>query len=90
MVARFRAFGFEPEVTTLNAYSAVQAWAQAAAAAGSLELPAVIASLRQQQFDTVLGPIGFDAKGDVTLQRPVVYVWHADGSQMLEQGVADE
>jgi branched-chain amino acid transport system substrate-binding protein len=50
----------------------------------------MIASLREHQFVTVLGRIGFDAKGDVTLQSPVVYVWHADGSQMLDQGRANE
>jgi branched-chain amino acid transport system substrate-binding protein len=90
VVERFRASGFEPEGYTLNAYGAVQVWAQAAEKAGSLELPAMIASLQQHQFDTVLGPIGFDQKGDVTLQRPVLYVWHADGSHMLEQGAVNE
>jgi branched-chain amino acid transport system substrate-binding protein len=90
-VERFRALGFEPEGTTLNAYSAVQAWAQAANEAGSLELQAMIASLRKHQFDTVLGPIGFDGKGDVTLQSPVLYVWHANGEHvLLEQDGAGE
>jgi branched-chain amino acid transport system substrate-binding protein len=88
VVERFRASGFEPEGQTLNAYGAVQAWAQAAEAAGSLEFPAMIASLRSHQFDTVLGPIGFDHKGDVTLQSPVLYEWHADGAHVLEPGGA--
>lgn len=88
MVERFRASGFEPEGTTLNAYAAVQAWAQAAEEAGSLERGAMIASLREHQFDTVLGPIGFDDKGDVTLQSPVLYEWHADGEQVLVPSVA--
>ena len=35
----------------------------------------MIASLRQHQFDTVLGPIAFDEKGDVTTQIPDWYVW---------------
>jgi branched-chain amino acid transport system substrate-binding protein len=90
VVERFRASGFEPEGSTLNAYGAVQVWAQAAAKTGSLDLQAMIASLRSHQFDTVLGPIGFDAKGDVTRQSPVVYAWRADGSHMLEQGRANE
>lgn len=72
---RFRASGFEPEGDTLYAYSAVQAWAQAAEKAGSLELEAMIASLREHQFDTVLGPIDFDEKGDLTVQKPGWYVW---------------
>jgi branched-chain amino acid transport system substrate-binding protein len=90
VVERFRASGFEPEGSTLNDYCAVQVWAQAAEKAGSLELPAMIASLRNHQFDTVLGPIGFDQKGDVTLQRPVLYVWQANGSRMLEHGGVNE
>jgi branched-chain amino acid transport system substrate-binding protein len=65
-------------------------WAQAVKAAGALDLGAVLAAMHGRQFDTVLGPIGFDEKGDVTLQSPVVYVWHADGSRMLEQGAAKE
>jgi branched-chain amino acid transport system substrate-binding protein len=90
VVERFRASGFEPEGSTLLAYGAVQAWAQAAEKAGSLEPPAMIASLRSHQFDTVLGPIGFDHKGDVTLQSPVVYVWRAAGSHMVEQGETND
>jgi branched-chain amino acid transport system substrate-binding protein len=73
VVERFRAGGFEPEGDTLYAYGAVQAWAQAAAKSGSLELQAMIASLREHQFDTVLGPIDFDDKGDLTVQKPA---WH--------------
>ena len=61
-------------------------WAQAAEKAGSLELQAMIASLRKHQFDTVLGPIDFDDKGDLAVQNPVWYVWR-DGNYMpLEQG----
>ena len=46
----------------------------------------MIASLREHQFDTVLGPIDFDDKGDLTVQSPVLYVWHADGTYVpLEQ-----
>ena len=66
---------FEPEGYTLYAYGAVQVWAQAAEKAGSLELTGMIASLRQNHFDTVLGLIDFDEKGDLTVQRPVWYVW---------------
>jgi branched-chain amino acid transport system substrate-binding protein len=89
VVARFRASGFEPEGYTLYAYGAVQVWAQAAEKAGSLELPVMIASLREHQFDTVFGSIDFDDKGDLAVQSPVLYVWHADGAYVpLEKGVA--
>ena len=75
VVARFRAANYEPEGYTLYAYGAIQAWAQAVARAGSLESPKVIASLRSNQFETVLGKIGFDKKGDVNSTGFVWYVW---------------
>jgi branched-chain amino acid transport system substrate-binding protein len=90
VVERFRASGFEPDGYTLYAYAAVQAWAQAAAQAGSLEFQAMIASLRKHQFDTVLGAIDFDDKGDLTVQNPVLYVWR-DGTYVpLEPSLAKE
>jgi branched-chain amino acid transport system substrate-binding protein len=88
LVERFRASGFEPEGYTLHAYAAVQVWAQAAEQAGSLALEAMIETLRQHQFDTVLGPIDFDDKGDLTVQNPVWYVWRNDTYQPLEPSVA--
>jgi branched-chain amino acid transport system substrate-binding protein len=88
VVERFRASGFEPDGYTLWTYAAVQAWAQATEKAGSLELEAMIESLRQHQFDTVIGPIDFDAKGDLTVQNPVWYVWRDDTYQPLEPSVA--
>lgn len=75
LVARFRAAGFEPEGYTLPAYGTVQVWAQAAEKSGSLELMAMISSLRKYQFNTVLGPIDFDEKGDLVSQNVVLYVW---------------
>jgi branched-chain amino acid transport system substrate-binding protein len=90
VVERFRASGFEPQLYTLYAYGAVQAWAQAAEQAGSLELPTMIASLRQHQFDTVLGPIDFDEKGDLTVQSPAWYVWRGGTYVPLEQTEARE
>ena len=54
----------------------MQVWAQAVAAAGSLALDAVIPIMHSRQFDTVLGRIGFDEKGDVTGIDPWQwYVW---------------
>ena len=75
VVERFRELGTEPEGYTLFSYAAVQVWAEAAAKAGSAKLEPVIAALRSQEFDTVLGPISFDAKGDPTKLGFVWYVW---------------
>ncbi len=76
VVAKFRAAGFEPEGYTLYTYGAIQAFAQAAEKAGSIDLDKLIKALRTNQFETVLGKIGFDEKGDVTAPGYVFYQWH--------------
>ena len=54
----------------------MQAWAHAVEKAGTLDLGAVIESLRTNEFDTIYGHIGFDEKGDVTGYEPFAwYVW---------------
>jgi branched-chain amino acid transport system substrate-binding protein len=90
VVERFRSSGFEPEGYTLLTYGAVQAWAQAAEQAGSLELQTMIASLREHQFDTVLGAIDFDEKGDLAVQKPVWWIWRGGTFVPLEQTNAGE
>jgi branched-chain amino acid transport system substrate-binding protein len=76
VVAKFRAGNFEPLGGTLNGYATIQVWAQAVEQAGTFELEPVAQTLRSKQFDTVLGTIGFDAKGDVTGYDTFAwYVW---------------
>jgi branched-chain amino acid transport system substrate-binding protein len=75
LVKSFRDAGYEPEAYTLYTYAAVQAWAQAAAKAGSTDAAAVSAALKANKFDTVLGDIGFTPKGDITAPGYVFYVW---------------
>jgi branched-chain amino acid transport system substrate-binding protein len=77
VVEQFRAENFEPDSWTLHSYGAAQTWAQAVEKAGSLDPKAVIASLRGNRFDTVLGRIDFDDKGDLTTQNWVWYVWRS-------------
>ena len=74
VIDRFRQQGFEPEGYTLYSYGAVQAWVQASTKAGSLDAKAVITALRSGEFDTVLGRISFDDKGDV---RQAGFEWFA-------------
>jgi branched-chain amino acid transport system substrate-binding protein len=90
VVERFRESGFEPDGYTLYAYGVVQVWAQAVEQAASLEPQAVIASLREHQFDTVLGPIDFDDKGDLAVQNPVWFVWRNGTYAPLEQTGTEE
>ena len=49
----------------LGWYAAVQVWAQAVARAGTLDVAAVAKMLRRRHFDTVLGRLTFDPKGDL-------------------------
>ena len=51
----------------------MQAWAQAAGQAKSTRGADVVQVLRQRRFDTVIGSIGFDGKGDMA--GPVDWVW---------------
>jgi branched-chain amino acid transport system substrate-binding protein len=75
VVAEFESQGYDPEGYTLYTYAAIQAWAQAAEEAGTTDLEAVAEVLHSTQFDTVLGTISFDEKGDVQGSNYVVYKW---------------
>jgi len=75
LVQSFRAQRYEPEAYTLYTYASIQAWAQAATKARSTDMVKVSAALHANKFDTVMGEIGFDAKGDVTAPGYVMYVW---------------
>ena len=85
-VARFRAAGFEPEGLTLHYYASVQVWAQAAEKAGAFAGGELAAVLRREQFPTVLGRVGFDAKGDVTgVAGFAWFVWRGGRYEPLEE-----
>jgi branched-chain amino acid transport system substrate-binding protein len=84
VVAEFEAEGYDPEGYTLYTYAAIQAWAQAAEQAGTTDLDAVVEVLHSNQFDTVLGSISFDEKGDVQGSNYVVYKW--EGGKYNEIG----
>jgi branched-chain amino acid transport system substrate-binding protein len=75
LVAAFRAQKYEPEAYTLYTYAAIQAWAGAAAKAGATDTVKVEEALRSGSYKTVLGDIGFDAKGDVNAGGYVFYAW---------------
>ena len=75
LVKWFRDQKFEPETYTLYTYATVQAWALAVQKAGSTDASKVAAALRANKFDTALGSIGFDAKGDVIGPGYVMYRW---------------
>ncbi len=72
----FRKAGYEPEGYTLYSYAAVQVYAEAVKRAGGTDLDKVIKALHAGSFETVMGTLGFDAKGDVTSPAYVFYQWH--------------
>lgn len=54
---------------------AIQEWADAAHAAGSIEYDAIVGALNETAFQTVIEVLKLDEKGDVTLPGYVMYEW---------------
>ncbi len=80
IVDRFKAKGIDPEGYTLYSYAAFQIWAQAATQAGTTDPKKVAETIRAGNWSTVLGPISYDKKGDITALDYVIYVWKKDGT----------
>jgi branched-chain amino acid transport system substrate-binding protein len=74
-VKAFKAKNIEPEGYVLYAYAAIEVWAQAAAKAGTTDPKKVAATLHAGTWNTVLGPISYNKKGDVTAADYVFYIW---------------
>jgi branched-chain amino acid transport system substrate-binding protein len=76
VVEAFRAAGSEPEGATLPAYAAVQIFVEAAKARSVNDARAMADWMRSgQPFETALGPIAFDAQGDLARQPFTWYRW---------------
>lgn len=76
LVKYFESNDYVPEGYTLYTYGAIQAWAQAVEKAGTTDIDAVVSELKSgDSFDTVLGSIAFDSKGDVAMPGYVIYEW---------------
>jgi branched-chain amino acid transport system substrate-binding protein len=85
LLPRFQARGLGAGLGSFAVYAAVQVWAQAAERAGSLELAAVAETLRRGRFDTVLGQVAFDDKGDLEAAAWQWKVWDNADYVPLEQ-----
>ncbi|MEA2782994.1 MAG: branched-chain amino acid transport system substrate-binding protein [Rhodospirillaceae bacterium] len=76
---------YEPEGYTLSTYAAVQVWAQAVEKAKSTDPVKVAETIRSQPWDTVIGKLSFDPKGDLTSST---YVWYVfKGGKYAEAGM---
>jgi branched-chain amino acid transport system substrate-binding protein len=76
LIDRFLTTGYKPEGYTLFTYAAFQVYAAAVNAANSLDAQEVATQIRDKTIDTVLGPLKYDDKGDVTNTEYVWYKWH--------------
>jgi branched-chain amino acid transport system substrate-binding protein len=75
-VAAFKAKNIDPDAYTLYAYAAVQVLARAVAETGSSEGKVLADWLHQgKTIETVVGPIAYDKKGDLTRPDYIIYAW---------------
>lgn len=80
VVDKFKAKGIDPEGYTLYTYAAMQVWTQAAAKANSTDTKKVSETIKGGSWDTVLGKLSFDTKGDIKVMDYVVYKFDAKGN----------
>ena len=74
---QFKAQGFNPEGFTLFSYGVVQAIADGIKMAGSDDPKKVAKALKGgQPIETVMGPVKFDAKGDIKDPTYDINKWH--------------
>ncbi|MDI1265222.1 MAG: branched-chain amino acid ABC transporter substrate-binding protein, partial [bacterium] len=80
IVEKFKAKNIDPEGYTLYTYAAMQVWSKAVAKVGSTDPKKVMEAIKAGEWDTVLGKLSFDAKGDIKVIDYVVYKWDAKGN----------
>jgi branched-chain amino acid transport system substrate-binding protein len=79
VVDKFTAQGYNPEGYTLYTYAAIQVFAEAAEKAKSVKLDDLSKALHSMTAQTVVGPLTWDKKGDVTNPKYVFYIWKNGG-----------
>src|SRR5690606_20299598 len=85
IVDKMLAAGKNTEGYSLYTYAAVQIFADAVKSAGGTDLEALVKAMNEGTFNTVLGSLEFDDKGDVTLPGYVFYEWKGGKYDYLEQ-----
>jgi len=79
IVEKFKSKNIDPEGYTLYTYAAFQVWSQAATKAGTTDPKKVMDTIKGGKWDTVIGTMEFDAKGDIKQIDYVVYKWDDKG-----------
>jgi branched-chain amino acid transport system substrate-binding protein len=80
IVEKFKAKNIDPEGYTLYTYAAFQVWSQAAKKAGTMDPKKVMDAIKAGSWDTVIGKIEYDSKGDIKQIDYVVYKWDDKGN----------
>src|ERR1700690_2494146 len=80
IVEKFKARNIDPEGYTLYTYAAMQVWSQAATKAGSTDAKKVMDKIKAGAWETVMGNLSFDAKGDIKQDSYVVWRWDSKGN----------
>jgi branched-chain amino acid transport system substrate-binding protein len=80
IVEKFRGKNIDPEGYTLYTYAAMQVWSGAVKKVGSTDPKKVMDAIKAGSWDTVIGNLQFDAKGDIKQLDYVVYKWDAKGN----------
>jgi branched-chain amino acid transport system substrate-binding protein len=70
----------------VRTYAAIQAYADAVAQANTTDPEKVAAALRSHPWETIMGKISFDSKGDLTTSTYVWYVFTSTGPEEASGG----
>ena len=85
IIAEFRARKLNPETYSIYSYAAFQVIAQAIEAANSVDPKKVAELVRSgRTFNTVLGDLSFDKKGDLSKSDYVMYEWVKDANGQIK------
>jgi len=71
-----------PDTYSINGHAAMTALAEGARHAQSTEGPRVAQALREIEIDTVIGPVSFDARGD--LRAPRVFIFQVRDQAFIQ------
>ena len=86
LIASFKKAGLpEPGNFAFYSYAAVQVIAEGLQKSGGTDSGKLAKALHANSFDTVVGPVEFDKKGDITKPNYVMYVWSNGQPKMIAQ-----
>ncbi len=83
VIEAMRRDGIDPSGYVLPAYAAVQVWSAAVRGTGAASHGDLVKALNSGTFETVLGPVSFDGRGNASLPDFVAYEWTTDGYRRI-------